>query len=231
MKFNLISLGLDKSSVSAIKENSEFYNCVYQNCEDFEVFEEVLKISKGVSIVLIDLEDEVVCEVKKYQLTSKISKYKNVHVIFAAIDMDAQTRVRWLGFGAKSYILKPFLSEELLIRAKIIAEATQDNYIRDDNFLVDFKKRSIDYQDRLIKTTGKMFDLIVFFMENEGKVMTREEIMLNVFGSEHYLNDRNIDTLIKEVRKRTNTSVVKTVRGIGYVYNEKGNASKITAVD
>ncbi len=70
-----------------------------------------------------------------------------------------------------------------------------------------------------IKTTPKLFELIVCFVENEGAIVYRDDIINAVYGIDAETSDSNINTLIKEFRRATSKDIIKTVRGVGYMYS------------
>lgn len=75
-----------------------------------------------------------------------------------------------------------------------------------------------------METTPKEFELMQFFVKNEGVVLTRDHILDSIWGY-HYVGDtRTIDTIVKQLRKKLgNVSYIRTVYGVGYCFEGKGN--------
>lgn len=77
-------------------------------------------------------------------------------------------------------------------------------------------------RDEFVETTPKEFELLHFFMKNEGIVLTRDQILDSIWGY-HYVGDtRTIDTIVKQLRKKLgDSSCIRTVYGIGYCFEGK----------
>lgn len=216
MKVIIMGLDIEEKCKNEIEEQVELYNCEYYHYTDIDELEQVLKVSRCPLVVAIDITNN---QKQKFELSAKISRKHNIHILFISKELEPEDRVRWLNLGASGYIKSPFLCKELLHRAVIIcSNRISTGELIDDNFHVDFRARKIFYQGNEVKVTPKLFELIIYFMENEGQIVKRSDIMCYVYGANNYLSDRNIDTLIKELRKLTSPNVVKTIRGVGYLY-------------
>lgn len=217
MKYNIIGYDLQPTIQSELVENSELFNYFFDHVESNEqLIEAIKKIKHNEMFVCIDIDT---AKAEKIKITSALKNYTNVTVIFLSEISDPNERLRWLNFGALAYIIKPFQVQELIIHTINLTNYKGVNKIVDKNFTIDLHKNTIHFKGKELKTTPSIFNLIIYLIENEGKIISREQIMTNVLNTNDFLTSRNVDTLIKELRKKTDPNIVSTIRGIGYKYN------------
>lgn len=222
MIVTIMGLDIEESILGDVKKEIDMYGCEIKNYSSIEKLKKEVKRLGSPRIIVIDIEHN---KEQKFKLAAEIKKESNSLIIFLSSSNDSDDRVRWMSFGITAYIQKPFRAEELLRQARTLSEITQTTVLKDNNFDIDLKNRTIEYRGEVLKTTPKLFDLIVYFVENEGVVLTRECLMVEVFDTDSYLTDRNIDALIKRLRCKTSYELVNTVRGVGYIYkNIKSNS-------
>ena len=127
--------------------------------------------------------------------------------------------------GIDDYVTKPFSPKELIARIKAILK-------RSNNFVdcytyktlkIDFSAYTLSIDNKEIELTPKEFDLLVYFIKNKTHALSREQIINEIWGYDFYGDDRTIDTHIKTLRKRLGIyrDLIRTVRGVGYKYEEK----------
>lgn len=217
MKYNIIGYDLSEESREELTAYEDTYKISFNhasNCDELLACIENLK--KVEVFIAIDIDTN---RAMKFEIAAELKCFQNVTIIFLSEDLDPEERLRWLNFGALTYIKKPFKAQELVIRTIALTNFKGSNHLSDPNFFIDIQTNKIEFNGRKIKTTPSIYNLIIFLIDNEGKIVTREQIMKEVLDTDDFLTSRNVDTLIKELRKLTTYDVVKTLRGLGYQYN------------
>ena len=135
-------------------------------------------------------------------------------------------RVACLEAGADDYLLKPYSSEKLLeqIHLYLQPEINLVEQLRFGELILDLNTRQVIRKDRAIDLTMKEFELLKYLMSHPQQVMTREEIIENVWGYDYRGESNVIEVYIRYLRlkieDRNNRRLIQTVRGIGYVLRE-----------
>ncbi|MFZ4564182.1 MAG: winged helix-turn-helix domain-containing protein, partial [Bacteroidales bacterium] len=97
----------------------------------------------------------------------------------------------------------------------------QNQIIRLKGFTIDKERYVILQNDTEITLVRKEFELLQFLVSRPGKVVTREEIFLNVWGEDVVVGDRTIDVHIRRIREKLAIDSIKTIKGVGYKFEEE----------
>ena len=135
-------------------------------------------------------------------------------------------RVACLEAGADDYLLKPYQKEKLLERINLYLqpEGNVAELLRFGQLVLDLNTRQVIRKDRIIDLTMKEFELLKYLMSHPQQVMTREEIIENVWGYDYRGESNVIEVYIRYLRLKIESQndkrLIQTVRGIGYVLRE-----------
>ncbi|WP_413176039.1 response regulator transcription factor NblR [Anabaena azotica] len=135
-------------------------------------------------------------------------------------------RVACLEAGADDYILKPYRSEDFLklVRLYLKPDVDTTEQLRFGDLVLDIGTRRVIYNSRTIELTMKEFELLKFFMEHPREVLTREQILENVWGYDFMGESNVIEVYIRYLRLKIEEEgqkrLIQTVRGVGYVLRE-----------
>lgn len=130
--------------------------------------------------------------------------------------------------GVDDYVTKPFSPRELLARIKVhLRKAnTHSEEAKIGNVMINFQKRQVLHNQEVLDLTKKEFDLLSYLIRNRGRVLSRDEILNEIWGFEYDNDTRIVDVHIFKLRsKLTNTSIqIKSNRGVGYQLEEVDHA-------
>lgn len=150
-------------------------------------------------------------------------------VIFLSAKDSTRDRIDGLDSGADDYLVKPFSSEELLARLRALSRRQTKHLINDKlqaaGWTLDPLRCEVTKDNEIIKLTAKETLLLELLMRNHGLVVSKERIWENVWGFQTNIELANVDLYIHYLRRKLNTTYIKTVRGIGYYLKEESNVS------
>jgi len=147
-------------------------------------------------------------------------------LLLTAID-SVESKVEGLESGADDYLTKPFAFSELLARVKALLRRSSDTAgeLSIDDLRIDLIARRVFRGNREITLTPKEFSLLEYFLRNKGNVLSRTEIIENVWGYNFDPTTNIVDVHIKFLREKVDTGfhkkLIHTVRGAGYVLKEE----------
>lgn len=212
---------IQEIEIYALK-NSGYQVKGYTTVKDF--YKALKDVTPALIILDIMLPDEDGIEVLK-KLRSK-SDTKKIPVIMLTARTTEMDKVKGLESGADDYITKPFGVMEFVARVKAVLRRSEE---ADDLFLslgaisVDNDKRVAYIKDKPYNLTYKEFELLKLFISNAGIVLSRENIMNRIWGTEYVGETRTVDMHVKTLRKKLGKfgDMIKTVRNVGYKIEEK----------
>ncbi|TQR18297.1 response regulator transcription factor [Psychrobacillus soli] len=157
-------------------------------------------------------------------------------VILLTAKSNLEDKVTGLDLGANDYVTKPFEIEELLARVRTAIRFSKTSSIlteKDKNvhtfhsLLLNEQTREITNDGESVNLTPREYDLLLYLMKHPNQVLTREQLLDAVWGFDYYGDTNVVDVYIRYVRKKLEenqkSSLIQTVRGVGYVLKEKKN--------
>ena len=142
-------------------------------------------------------------------------------------------KVAGLDQGANDYVTKPYEIEELLARIRAIIRnypnkvesKKEEPLLTVADLIINLDSREVIRNGKTISLTPKEYDFLVYLVMNKNKVVTRENIILNVWGYEYEGETNVIDVFITHLRRKMDegfsTHLITTVRGVGFTIKEK----------
>lgn len=137
---------------------------------------------------------------------------------------DRYDKVSGLDLGADDYITKPFEIEEVLARIRaflrmrqLVRQDYSEHVLTYETLKVDVNRHEVYCEGNKIDLTRREFDLLVFFLENPERVLTRDQLVEHVWGFDYFGDTNVVDVYVRYVRKKLTGSWIQTVRGVGYM--------------
>lgn len=177
-----------------------------------------------IDVILLDL---MMPKINGEEITNKISNnflMNKIPIIIISAIGDSKVKARLLEYGASDFVDKSVSSEELISRidVQIRLRKTRENVSDNSTNKPKIKDNVLTISDNEIKLTKGEMDLLKFFIENEGKVLSRFDIEERVFELYSEYDTNIFDTMLSRLRKKlaayNYVNVIKTVRGFGWVY-------------
>lgn len=163
-----------------------------------------------------------------FELAAKIKQISPALFLFLTAQADAESRLKGFELGAEEYIPKPFHLKELLIRVKHVLDAhAPTREIQLENSVINFTKMSVQKKSGPIEypavTDMKILQLLI---EKSPRVLSRDEIMNEIWGIDKNPSHRTIDNIIVRLRQLLGDDGekhIRSVRGVGYQWSTEEN--------
>lgn len=173
------------------------------------------------------------------EVCRRVRESSTVPVIMLTAKGETEDKVIGLDFGATDYMTKPFALEELLARVRAALRTAgqsgkSSKLLKVGKLTIDLTRHKVSCAGNSIDLTKREFDLLEYMTRNRGIVLSRNSILDNVWGID-YTGDANVvDVYIKYLRDKLDDSgeskLIHTVRGYGYVLEEKNVETKNSGV-
>lgn len=178
------------------------------------------------SLLLLDV---MMGEISGFRMASMLKKEKataHIPIIFITAKDTENDTVTGFNLGADDYISKPFSLREVIARVKAVLRRTNSDderpagptAINYRNLTMDLEKKKVSISGEEVPLTKKEFEILHLFLENQGRVFSREEILSRVWSDEVYVLDRTIDVNITRLRKKIGEYGKCIVTRLGYGY-------------
>lgn len=183
------------------------------------------KFAKGsYKAVVLDL---MLPDIDGLEVCKELRKNKNIPVIMLTAKDAEIDKVVGLELGADDYVTKPFSPRELIARLKAVlrrfeGEKPADEIIEIGPILMNIGRHQVFCQAKEVLLTAKEFDLLHYLAKNKGLVLSRQKILLAVWGYDYYGDTRTVDVHINQLRTKLGEQCpVITVWGVGYKVDDK----------
>jgi len=180
---------------------------------------------EGADLVLLDV---MLPGLSGLEVCKKLRTLTKVPIIMLTAKDTELDKVLGLEIGADDYITKPFSSRELLARVKAILRRTGGVEVK--SAIMEIGPVRVDTERHTVSVEGldqslplKEFDLLVYLMQNAGRVLTRTQLIDRIWGSDYFGDTKTLDVHVKRLRSRiekdaANPKFIQTIRGLGYKF-------------
>ncbi len=179
---------------------------------------------KDIALILLDV---MMPKMDGWEVCKTIRKYSKVPIIMLTARGEERDELQGFNLGVDEYISKPFSPKILVARVEAIlrrtnvigAESTEVGGIR-----IDKAARQVMVDGKPVDLSYKEFELLNYFIENQGLALSREKILNNVWNYDYFGDARTIDTHVKKLRSKLGAKgeYIKTIWGMGYKFEVDG---------
>lgn len=165
------------------------------------------------------------------EICRRIRKTSDVPVIMLTAKDEVMDKVAGLDNGADDYLTKPFAIEELLARMRVAfkhrtaQEPKKSNLLQVNKLTIDLDQRMVKVGEEVVELTKKEYELLLYLIQNKNIVLTREQILNQVWGY-NYIGETNVvDVYVRYLRAKIDelyqTKYIHTIRGVGYFVKDE----------
>lgn len=186
--------------------------------------EEVLDIfysDKDIALFILDI---MMPRRDGYSVTKEIRKTSHVPIIMLTAKSQEQDELEGFELGVDDYICKPFSPKILVARVEALlgrGNSEQSEKLEAGGIVIDKTAHQVTVDGKVVDLSAKEFELLTYFIENNGRALSREQILNSVWNYDYYGDARTIDTHVKKLRSKLGEkgSMIKTIWGLGYKFD------------
>lgn len=160
-----------------------------------------------------------------WTLCKRLRQNSDVPVLFLTARGEEYDELMGFEVGADDYIKKPFSPAVLVVRVKKLlgkqnVMEQEAHKITKEPLEIDIEALKVQVDGQFIELTHKEFQILTYLVKNEGKALSREMILIEVWGYDYVGDDRVVDNHIKKIRKALGECayMIRTVFGVGYIF-------------
>ena len=189
---------------------SEAYSLITSQCPDLVILDLGLPDMDGMNIL------------------RSVREWSSMPVIVVSARTHEKDKVEALDLGADDYVTKPFGMMELISRIKAVLRRSSKNSVKIDDkialghIVMDVKKHEVQADGRVVTLTLKEFELLKRMMKNPDIVLTRDQLLEDIWGYDFDGETRTVDVHVRTLRQKLGDAgeQIQTVRGVGYRMSE-----------
>ena len=198
--------------------------------QNFEVIEagdgeEALDLFYGQRDIALIILDVMMPKMNGWDVCREVRETSKVPIIMLTAKSDESDELLGFNLGVDEYISKPFSPKILVARVEAILRRVNKNAaeeaVRVGNIVLDKTAHLVTVSGRNVDLSFKEFELLAYFIENEGIALSREKILNHVWNYDYFGDARTIDTHVKKLRSKLGEQgdYIKTIWGMGYKFS------------
>lgn len=175
----------------------------------------------------IILMDVMMPKLDGFSAVKEIRKIKDTPVIMLSARGEEYDKLFGFEIGVDDYVTKPFSPKEVMARINAVtkrrsagAEEAKTDVYKFEGLTIDMAGRNVYVDGEKAELTPKEYEILFYFVKNKGIALTREKLLMDVWGFDFYGDDRTVDTHIKMLRSNLKQyrKFIVTLRGLGYKF-------------
>ena len=193
---------------------------VVLEAEDGEQAVDVFFANKDIALIILDV---MMPKMDGWEVCREIRQYSQVPIIMLTAKSDEKDELLGFDLGVDEYISKPFSPKILVARVEAILRRTnalEDDVMEAGGISLNRAAHEVRINGELVELSYNEFELLSYFMDNQGVALSRERILNNVWNYDYFGDARTIDTHVKKLRSNMGEKgkYIKTIWGMGYKY-------------
>ncbi len=175
--------------------------------------------TKDISLIILDV---MMPKLDGWQVCKEIRETSKVPIIMLTAKSDERDELQGFNLGVDEYVTKPFSPKILVARVEAILRRTntftEDTVLEAGGIQINKSAHMVTIDGTPIDLSYKEFELLSYFLENQGIALSREKILNNVWNYDYFGDARTIDTHVKKLRSKMGEKgdMIKTIWGMGY---------------
>ena len=222
---------IDKLKILVVDDESRMRKLVrdFLVKQNFDVLEagdgeeavDIFFREKDIALIILDV---MMPKMDGWQVCREIRAYSKVPIIMLTAKSDERDELQGFDLGVDEYITKPFSPKILVARVEAILRRsnllTNEDIISAGGIELNKSAHQVKIDGKDIELSFKEFELLAYFMENQGIALSREKILNNVWNYDYFGDARTIDTHVKKLRSKLGEKgeLIKTIWGMGYKF-------------
>lgn len=176
---------------------------------------------KDIALIILDV---MMPKMDGWEVCREVRKTSRVPIIMLTAKADERDELLGFELGVDEYVTKPFSPKILVARVEAILRRsnvnTDDGIIRIGDITMNKNAHEVFVGNQPIELSFKEFELLAYFIENQGIALSRERILNNVWNYDYFGDARTIDTHVKKLRNKLGErgGYIKTIWGMGYKF-------------
>lgn len=189
---------------------------------DGEEAVDVFLENKEISLIILDV---MMPKMDGWQVCKEIRALSDVPIIMLTAKSDERDELLGFELGVDEYISKPFSPKILTARVEAILRRTNgalsEELLQAGDIVMDISAHTVKVKGKNVELSYKEFELLNYFVVNQGVALSREKILNNVWNYDYFGDARTIDTHVKKLRSKLGDcgDYIKTIWGMGYKFN------------
>ena len=190
--------------------------------KNFDVMEavDIFYENKDIALIILDV---MMPKMDGWQVCREIRKYSQVPIIMLTAKSDEKDELQGFELGVDEYISKPFSPKILVARVEAILRRTnalEEGVKEVGGISLNQAAHEVKIDGKNIELSYKEFELLTYFINNQGVALSRERILNNVWNYDYFGDARTIDTHVKKLRSKLGDKgeYIKTIWGMGYKF-------------
>lgn len=222
---------MDKIKILVVDDESRMRKLVrdFLIRDNFEVIEagdgeEALDLfyqDKDISLIILDI---MMPKINGWEVCREIRETSKVPIIMLTAKGDENDELQGFDLGVDEYISKPFSPKILVARVEAILrranKISEGETVKAGSIVIDKAAHLVTVDEERVELSYKEFELLVYFIENQGIALSREKILNHVWNYDYFGDARTIDTHVKKLRSKMGEKgeLIRTIWGMGYKF-------------